>query len=230
MTAVVTLVEDAAYKAKVLGQDQAMSSGDAQLILRILNRMLASWANERMLIFGITDEVFTMTASQSDYSTTLFPEGRPTAILSMYVTLNNINYPVDMIDVQKWNAIAYKLTESIPNQCYYNPSFPDGALHFYPKPYAAFTCTANCQYPLSGDVSLTTDLLLPEGYEQAIVDNLAVMIWPYFKDGQPSGQMAKEAMDSKAVIKRNFTTVLEMETPFGNPTGDISNAFLYKGF
>lgn len=230
MTAVLTLIEDAAYAAKVLGQDQTISSGDSQLILRRLNRLLDLRANEKQLVFGNSTETFTMTAGQSQYSTALFTDGRPVTIMSMYVTLNNINYPVEMIDVQKWNEITYKLTESIPNQCYYNPLYPDGQLNFYPLPYAAFTCTADCQYPLTGPLTLATNVTLPPGYEAWIVAELAVDIWPSFKRG-PIDQDLKEAQrEARAILKRNNYQPLEMNTGLGKDMDNISNAFLYKGF
>lgn len=231
MTTVATLVNDAAFSAQVLGQDQTLTSGDAQLILRRLNRMLDSWSNEKQLIYSNTTQTFLMTPSVSQYSTSLFANGRPIAINSMTVSLSNIDYPVDMIDILKWNQISYKLAESIPNQCYYDATFPNGTMNFYPKPYAAFTCTVDCQYPLSlTPLLLATDLVLPPGYEAAIVAGLAVDIWPSFKAGNPSQAMMKEMVDTRAVLKRNNFQPLEMDTPFGQQNGDISNSFIYKGF
>jgi hypothetical protein len=224
MTTVATIITDAMYAAQIIGQDQTPSSGDSQLMLRILQRMLDSWSNENQLIYADTTESFTMTAGVSAYSTTLLTDGRPVSINAMTVTLNDIYYPVDMIDVLTWNAITYKLTQSIPNQCYYDPTFPNGTFNFYPTPYAAFTCYVDARYPLSGTLTLATDLVLPEGYEAAIVANLAIKAWPSFKTGNPSPLMMQEARDTRAVIKRTNYVPLEMETPFGNSSGDISNS------
>jgi hypothetical protein len=230
MTAVATLVQDAAYAAQVLGQDQTISSGDAQLILRRLNRMLDSWSNEKQMVFVNDTVSFQMTAGVATYSTAMLSSGRPIAINAMTVLLSNIYYNVDMIDVLKWNQITYKITQSVPNQCYYNASYPDGQMNFYPTPYAAFTCNVDCQYPLTGTLTLATDLLLPEGYEAAIVAALAVNIWGSFKTGVPTQAMMKEMVDTRAVLKRNNFVPMEMDTPFDQENGDISNAFLYKGF
>lgn len=231
MTTVATLVNDAAYDAQILGQDQTLSSGDAQLLLRKLNRMLDSWSNERQMIYSNTVQTFLMTPSVAQYSTSLLSLGRPVSIDSMTVTLNNIDYAVDMIDLLKWNEISYKLTEAIPNQCYYNANIPNGEFNFYPRPYAAFLCTVYGSYQLAQTpVILATDLILPPGYEAAIVASLAVEAWNSFKSGDPSPSMIKKMIDTRAVIKRTNFQPLEMATPFDHNDGDISNAFLYRGF
>lgn len=230
MTTVATLVNDAAYAAQVLGQDQTISSGDAQLILRRLNRMLDSWSNEKLMIYVNDTQSFTMTPDVNAYSTALLSGGRPVAINSMTVLLNSIYYSVDMIDILKWNDISYKITQAIPNQCYYNASFPDGMMYFYPTPYAAFTCNVDCQNVLSSPLLLSTNLTLPPGYEAAIVAGLAYDIWSSFKSGDPTPAMRDDMIRTRAVLKRNNFVPLEMDTPFAQDTGDISNAFLYKGF
>ncbi len=230
MTAVSVLVQDAMFAAQVIGQDQTASSADTQLVLRRLQRMLDSWSNERQMIFANTTQTFTMTAGTASYSTSLLSTGRPITIQSMVVSLSNIDYPVNMIDQQMWNSIPYKIAQAIPNQCFYDPTFPNGTMNFYPIPYAAFTCSVDCQEPLNtGTLTLATNLTLPEGYEAAIVAGLAVDIWGSFKSGMPSQQMQEEKTQTRAILKRTNYMPLEMETPFSN-NGDISNSFLYKGF
>lgn len=229
MTTVAVIVQDAMYAARVLGQDQTVSSGDGQLVLRRLNRMLDSWSNEKQMIFANVTESFTMTPNVGQYSTTLLASGRPIAINSMRVNLNNLDYEVDMIDQQKWNAITYKPVAAIPNSCFYDATFPNGTLNFYPQPYAAFTCYVDCQSPLSAPLLMATDLVLPEGYEAAIIAGLAVDISPSFGK-QPTPAMLLEKTETRAVLKRTNYQPLEMELPFGGSNQDISNSFIYKGF
>lgn len=231
MTTVATLVNDAAYDAQILGQDQILSSGDGQLLLRKLNRMLDSWSNESQMIFSNTVQTFTMTPAVATYSTSLLALGRPVTIDSMTVTLNNIDYQVDLIDLHKWNGITYKLTQAIPNQCYYNPNIPNGEFNFYPQPYAPFLCTVYANYQLAQvPLTLATDLVLPPGYEAAIVAGLAIEAWNAFKGGDPSPGMMHKAVTARANLKRTNFQPFELDTPFDGNRGDISNGFLYKGF
>lgn len=228
MTAVSTLVQDAMYQAQVLGQDQTPSSGDVQLVLRRLNRMLDSWANEKQMIFRNDEESFTMTSGQASYTTSVFADGRPIAFNSMRVRLNNIDYPIEFIDQQKWNGISYKGTTAIPQFMYYDSNYPTATMFFYPIPYAAFTCYAYCQRQLQGTLSLTTTLSMPIGYEAAIVDGLAVDIMPSFGK-QASAQQTNMAKESKNRLKRTNYNSLEMQTPFDEIV-DLSNSFPYRGF
>jgi hypothetical protein len=216
------------YAAGILGQDQTPSSGDSQLVLRRLQRMLDSWSNERLMIFLNDVESFTMTAGQNSYSTSLLTAGRPVAISSLRVNLNNIDYPVDQIDQLAWNGITYKATSAIPRQMYYDDAYPNATMFFYPTPYAAFTCYMYCQRQLAGNLTLTSTLSMPLGYEAAIVAGLAVDLCQSFGK-QPTPQMLADMKQTRAVLKRVNYMPLEMTTPFDGST-DISGAFPYRGF
>ena len=225
MTTALDLVTDAAYAAKVLGQDQTLSSGDGNLILRRLGRMLDSWSTEDQMIFSNDEQLFTMVPGQQAYTTAVLSGGRPVGIDSMRLSLGQVDYTVDQIDQLKWNSIPVKSITGIPIQMYYDGAMPAASMFFYPIPFAAFTVHIYCQRLLvPGTLTTTSVLTLPPGYEAAIVANLAVDIWGSFKTGDPTKSMLMEANQTKAVIKRNNFKPMEMETPFSD-SGDISNAF-----
>jgi len=230
MTTISTLVTDAAFQAGVLGQDQTLSSGDSQLILRVLQRMLDSWSNEKLMIYANDAETFTMTAGTQSYSTSILTNGRPVAITSLRATLGTVDYPIDEIDQLTWNDIAVKSIQSIPRQMYYDTAFPNANMFFFPVPNANYTITMYCQRALSGNtpLTLTTTLSMPLGYEQAIVDGLSVAISPFFGK-QATQQMVANMIASRAKLKRVNFTPLEMDTPFDG-SGDISNAFPARTF
>lgn len=227
MTTGAIIVEDALTEAAILGIGDTVSAEDQQTALRVLNRMLDSWANENLMIFATTSETFLMTPSVASYSTSLLAS-RPVTISNMYVSLNNIDYPVDMIDEITYDAVPYKPVPAIPNQCYYDATYPNGTFFFFPTPYAAFTCHVNSRKELVKNVTATTDVLLPPGYQKAIVENLAVQLCkPFTKE--PTQQMMIDARESKAVLKRTNYNPLLM-TSVMDSDRDISNSMLYKGF
>ena len=228
MTTVATLITDAAYAAGVLGQDQTLSSGDSQLFLRVLQRMLDSWSNEKQMIFLNDVESFTMTAGTQAYSTALLTNGRPVAITSLRLSLSGIDYPCEPMDQNQWNDIAVKSVSSIPQRYYYDDGYPQATMFFYPVPYANFTVNMYCQRQLQGNLNMTDTLLMPLGYEQAIVDGLAVAVLPFFGK-QATPQQVAQMKQSRAVLKRTNYQPLEVSTPFDD-VGDISNAFPYRGF
>jgi hypothetical protein len=230
------IVIDALYAASALGQDQQLPDSMAQIALRRLTRLINSLSNDPgFSCFATNTNSFVMTPTVATYSTTLLTNGRPQSIESMYVSLNNIDYAVTMRDEQWFNAITYKPTPAIPNNCYYNAGMPNGTFSFYPTPYAAFTCYVKRRDPLTFGVtpiSLTTSLSLPPGYDKALVDCLAVDIFPTFKGTKtPIPQDLKDfAREAKRLLRLTNYEALEMSTPFENGGGNLSNTFPYRGF
>lgn len=222
------LLRDAFLTAGIIGFDQTLSAEEQSFGLRRLQRMLDSMSNERQMVYMNDSETFTMTAGQQAYDTSLLPNGRPVAIQSMRVTLNNIDFPVEQIDQLEWNSISYKGTTAIPRKFYYDDAYPNATMYFYPKPYADLTVTIYCQRQLMQNVGLTTVLAMPLGYAAMVVANLAVDIAPSFGK-QPTQQMIKTATETKANLKRTNYMPLEMQSPFDGTT-DISNGFPYRGF
>lgn len=234
MTTCATYVTDALYAASILGQDQQLPDSMAQLSLRRLTRLIGSWANDNQLCFATNTDSFTMSPTVAAYSTTLLANGRPESIASMYVSLNSIDYEVTMRDQQWFDSITYKPTPAIPNNCYYNAGMPNGTMNFYPTPYAAFTCFVARRDLLSATTPLllTTNLSLPPGYDKAIVDSLAVDIFPTFKGTKtPIPQDLKDmAREAKRLLRLTNYEALEMVTPFANNSGNLSNSFPFRGF
>lgn len=226
------LVTDALLQATVLGVDQQLPDNMAQLALRRFNRMIGSWGNVQDLIFATTTDSFTMSPTVSAYSTVLLANGRPASIDSIWVILSNISYPVTMRDQQWFDSITFKPTPAIPNNCYYNAGFPNGTFNFYPTPFAAFTCNVVRNDPLVGAVTLTTNITLPQGYEKAFVDSLAVDLFPTFKGSKIPipADLKAAASEAQRVLKLTNYKPLEMRTPFDGSSSDLSNSFPYRGF
>lgn len=222
-----TIIQDAMFAAKVLGQDQTPQAGDLQLALRILNRMLDSWANDNLMVYTTTTQTFTMTPGTASYSTSLLST-RPVSIAAMRVRMSDVDYPVNFIDLDAWNAIPFKQAASIPTNCFYEPSYPNGMMNFYPTPQAAYTCYVDTRDTFSGLV-LNSLLQMPPGYEGAIVDNLAVLLYPSFRNGETPRDLRAAATESKAALKRTNYQPLVMDVGIIHEP-DISNTFPYRTF
>lgn len=226
MTAVSTLVYDAMYAARVLGQDATPTSGDVQLVLRRLNRMLDSWSNEKQMIFLQNSETFTTVAGQQAYSTAVLSGGRPISINSMRVSVGTVDFPLEQIDQLKWNGIPVKTVTSIPAQFYYDQGYPNASIFFYPVPYAALTVTAYMQRPLGGaGLALTDTVAMPQGYEAAIVAGLAADIWPSFKQGDLPKALIAERTQTRGVLKRTNYSPMEMVNPL-TPESGMTDRYL----
>lgn len=235
MTTCVEYVTDALLAASVIGDDQQLPDSMAQKALRRLTRLIGSWGNDVLLgCFATNAETFTMVPNQAAYSTALLAGGRPVSVDSIWVELSNISYPVTMRSQQWYDAVTYKPTSAVPDNCFYDATMPSGTFYFYPTPYAAFTCHVNRRDLLSAatPLLLTTDLILPPGYDKAIVDSLAVDIFPTFKGTQrPIPQDLKDlAREAKRLLRVTNYDPMEMASPFDGNGQNFSNSFLYKGF
>ena len=222
-----SLVQDAMLNAGILGSGETLDNDDLQLGLNRLNQMLDLWANENLMIYATVTESFTMTAGQIDYTTALL-SSRPVTIDNVRVRIGNVDYEVDMVDQQTYDAIPYKTAQAIPNKCFYDGAYPIGTMSFYPVPNSAMTCFVVQRKLLQSVLASQTALSLPPGYEKAIIDNLAIELCPPFTK-EPSQTMIRNAVASKGILKRTNYDGLLM-TSVMDKSSDISNAFLYRGF
>ena len=62
MTTGATLVEDALQQAEIIGAGEIVNAEDQVLALRMLNRLLESWATDTLMLYTTTKSTFTMTA------------------------------------------------------------------------------------------------------------------------------------------------------------------------
>lgn len=217
MTTALTLLTDAATTAGVIDPQESLPAAQAQFILRRLNRMIASWANERLLIYNTYTDTLALTGGTASYSTTLLANGNARQWDSAFVRISDIDYPLDIVGQQTYNAIEYKPTAAIPVMLYVDTGWPNSTLYFFPVPYGSMTAYISARKALTGTLLLATDVSLPQGYEAAIVDSLAADIGPSF-GLQPNPQLIEQAREARTVLKRNNHTPLVMTTtvPGGN--------------
>lgn len=228
MTTGTIIVQDALFQRGVLAEGQAPNADQLATGLRFLNRMLDSWSAEKAMIFVITQETFTTVDGTGEYDTDDFDSGngRPSAVNFLTLTLSGVTYNVTLVDNQTYAQITFKNINSIPTICYYDSDYPVANFFFYPVPYAAFTAAVDVYRPITSAITASTNLVLPEGYEKAIVDNLTI----YYNSGvPPTAQMRLDAKDSRDIIKRANYTPLIMNSPI-NSGYSVSNDFPMSGW
>lgn len=211
MTTALDIITDAMLNVGIGSIGDGVEDGVAQFALRRLNRMIQSWTNENLLVFNAYVDQIALTPGVATYSSTLLTNGRPTNIDDCIVRLSSIDYPVDLINNQDYNDIPFKATAGLPDRVYADQGFPNTTFSFYPTPSAAYTAIFNLRGPLSATMTLATTLSLPPGYEEAIVDNLAVLLGPPFKR-QADQVLTSRANEGKAWLKVQNFVPLQMST------------------
>ena len=201
-----TIIDRALRLIGAIASGESPTSAESSDGLVALNAMISSWQTEKLNVFAFVDTAFTLVASNGSY--TVGPAGnfaltpRPSKIESCFVRISNIDYPVDLIDRDRWFGIADKTsTSDIPIYAYYEPSLATGTLLVWPVPNAASSLHIITWQSLSELSALSTTITLPQGYERALAYNLAIEVAPEFGQN-PSQSVVMIAAESKASIKR----------------------------
>ncbi len=205
--------------AQVYQIGEEPSADEAADCLTALNAMLSSWSNEKLMVYVSTMATLPMVSNQSVY--TIGPTGdlvttRPMSLgQGSYITYQYITYPLEIIDSTQYSSIPYKAqTAIIPIYGWFSPTYPDATLTIWPVPTSTdvdFVLEMWCA--LTEFATLSTDVSLPPGYEDAIAYNLAVRIAPEF-NAAISQAAVMMANSTKRSIKRQNTRVPMLTVPF----------------
>jgi hypothetical protein len=184
-----------------------LSASEGTHYLGKFNSFLESLSQERMMIFQVTTDSFALVANTSTYS--IGPGGavntdRPNHIVNAYVRDSaNFDHQLDVIDQSSYAGIGNKAqTAPLPEVVYYDHGFSatsTGTLHFAPVPSEVNTVYLNSWKQLTTVAHLSTNVLLPPGYQRMIESNFALEVSPGLVD--PPAMLIKIARDSKATLK-----------------------------
>jgi hypothetical protein len=199
------LVTDALQLIGAIAPGESLTAQEATEGLSALNKMLATWSTEGLLIYAITAESpITLTAGDATY--TLGTSGdittRPISIESALIRDGSTDYPVRILSLEEFSRISAKSVQStIPYALYDDGGFPQRSVTLYPVPSAAKSLLLFTRRPLSSVSTLDTELSFPPGYEEALTYNLGVRKAPsYGRVLDP--QVIDIAFETKAAIKR----------------------------
>jgi hypothetical protein len=227
MTTALSFIQRSLRLANVVGDGQTPSSEDAANGLEWLNDMLDSWSAESLMVYAQVPDVVTLTAGQSVYTIGAggdFNIARPVRLRSVTQTVQGVTFPVDIINQDEYDTITLRtLTQQLTRYVLYTNSAPLGTLTFWPTPSATISATLWSDEVLSSVPSLTTDLVFPPGYSEAIRTNLALRFCMEY-GLRPSAETVALAAAGRARIKKaNRTpTVSEYDTALIGAPGGIA--------
>lgn len=216
MAAAIDIIKRAMRLCRVYDIGQEPSADEAQDGLDALNAMLDSWSTERLMVYVNTSVSVPFAIGVSSH--TVGPTGdvvtpRPVQVTeATYVSYNGIDYPIQLINQEEYNALPLKTIQGIPSFLYANMELPNVTLYLFPTPGQNVTLKLVSQDALTEFPDLTTDVSFPPGYEKALAYSLAEEIAPEF-GVQLDPQVVKTAMISRKKIKRINTVVPVMDSP-----------------
>lgn len=207
MTTVRDLIYDAALNIGAVASGDALDPAIAEDLLRYLNRMLSSWANEDLMCYTVDRQTFNLVGGVQSYTigvggtfNTAYPV-RPGQINLASVMWGTVEIPIDILNDEQWRDITVKpVNSTIPLQMWANGNYPLNTLYFWPIPTMANQLILSTWGQITAFSSINTTVNLPQGYEEAIVSNLSPRIAPMFgKQADPL--LLQLAASSKAKIK-----------------------------
>lgn len=206
MTTGLDIITKAMQKCGILAVNEAPTAAEAADALVALNGMVASWANDSMMIYARTWENFTLSGGTASYTigpSQTFNTTRPVFIPDSYIRNGTTDTPVRIVADEIYNGeIAQKATQGIPEMLNYDNAFPSATIRLFPVPAAAYTLFLLTEKPLTA-FTLSGTVSLPPGWETALIFNLPDYIAGDYNQEIPAS-VAKIAISSKAAIQRSI--------------------------
>lgn len=184
----------------------------SNLGLGLLNRLLDEWNAERGAVFadvhaapvaftaGLNPHTIGLAANSPTWSVTV---NRPVSIEGIRLTTDNGETylaPLCPRDAAWWHGLAAPGTSSdYPTDFYYDPTWPNGSIYFYPEPSSSAVKAQLWYRIVLAQVALATDVSLPPGYQSALTESLKERLTdlPMFKN-LASGDLKEAARRARA--------------------------------
>lgn len=228
MTTARQVIKKAMQKIGALVKGEDPAADEAEDGLQSLNGLLASWANDSLVVYSRTWESFTLSGGTGSYtigSGGTFNTTRPNNIIDGYIRSGSVDYGLTTIDDEAYNSIAYKSISAIPEFINYNNAYPLGTIRLYPVPSSNYTIFILSEKALTAVADLDTDLSFPTGFERALVYNLALELAPEYGQ-QPDPSIAAIAKESLGLIRVQAAKVRGMNAE----PKDVGIRNIYSGW
>jgi hypothetical protein len=201
------LINKALKKCGVVGVGRNASAEEIMDGLQTLNVMLDEWGVLRELINVRVSDTLAVVSAKREYSigvgSTDFNTGRPIRIEQAILRdAGNVDYTVDVTMLQEeYTNIPVKDISARPGQMWYKPDFPLGVITFDYLPDTNYTLIINSWKPFAKitDPGDSTQLSFPDGYEAALMWNLARQLMAENKRPQDSLINEKAATTLSAI-------------------------------
>ena len=181
-------------------------------VLEIFNRMVGTWSNVTLMIFEELITPITLTAGLQ--TTTIGPGGhfnfdRPNRLrranLIIFQGPPETRRPIKVLEPAEWAAKRVQQVSGPPLQVYDDYASPLSTLYWWPIPDQNYPAELFTPLRIATATSLANLIQYPDGYEEAIVHNLALRIAAAFPEqasvNADARRIARESLN--AIQSRN---------------------------
>lgn len=206
--------------------------------LRVLASLMGTYRLQSGQWWEITTNVHTLTPNLNPHTIGTggdFNQARPTQIVVAYLryvpSTPDVDIKLTILTVQQYASVAAKaITSQIPQYLFYDDHYssntdPKGNVYLWPVPSQANQIVLYTPQIMTNPATLTTDLLLPPGYQRMLEYNMAVefaaLYRKRFNDPRADAVMFQMAKESLYWVKVNnakpldFQSDLAAQTPYG---------------
>ena len=214
MAAVSTMILRSMRMIGEKARGETLDANESIECLAELNTMMESWETQKLLCYTVNQESFSLTSSTASYTIGVggaFNTARPTKIVDPCFIRDaaNLDTPVTIVYSEQYGRIVQKsVGYTYPTYLYYDMGFSatsTGTISLYPSPSGGLTLFINSWKQLQNFASVSTQVLLPPGYQLAIESNFAIHLAAGLTP--VPAEVAKIAKESMAAVKTiNLTT------------------------
>lgn len=226
-TTALDLINAAMSKVNMLAAGETASAEDAAVCLDRLNALMTALENENIFNYTTTDTVFSLPASTTSRTIGAAMQiamVRPTKLLrGSFSRLNGVDYPIEPISEQEYNAISIKSTLNAiaPEVMFYDGGTPTGIVYFWPPTASSVEVHLLSPAPGGEATSVATVYNFAPGYRRMIENGLAVEIAPDFNTNPPPLVVAMY-ISAKRQLKRTNARVPQLDFPIRIGRSDIT--------
>lgn len=162
-----------------------------------------------------------------------FKTERPLRITQAFTRISNLDYPIDIIDKGQYSRIGFKsISAPWPVVVWYNPTIPLGELFFYQNPSGAGSLHLYTDTILQNLADLTTQVVMPQGYNRYLKRKLARELAPEFGAiwTPQMEKLAKEAEDYVRSLNSVPVEVSRYDSELTQGARTDAGWILYGGF
>ncbi|HHT9144702.1 MAG TPA: phage adaptor protein [Candidatus Wunengus sp. YC61] len=212
---VIECITAALKKINVLATGETSDSDDIADALSELNRMLNSWSASGINLHYRVNEYFSLTAGDGEYSIgdgADFSTTRPIEIEQAFIRdSGNSDHNLKVRPMSEYWALGNKVSSTRPTRLYYDPTYPNGTIHFNTLPSSAETLYLISQKNLLtyADEAGSDSIVLPSEYEDAIVNRLAIKMASYYGKSVSQELAFDDKMSYGTLRSRNLANAIK---------------------
>jgi len=215
----------------IIATSEVPTADEINDALTMFNDLLETSSTENLFVYGSANESFNTVAGQAIYTIGVggnFNTTRPVRIADAYCTFSGVDFPVDIIGQENYNAISLKTQQQpiIERLLYVNDN-PLGLITLWPVPSQIVPLVLSTDRVLTQVANTATVLNFPPGYMIYFKHALAILLAPDY-GMQVSASVAQTAVTTKANIKR--ANKQKVTARFDEGLGNSGPAMWQRGY